>query len=366
MSRLGCILVSLCAVLALGACSKKDDAPAGRAGAPSVVTTTVIAPAPWTDTTDALGTARARESVEITAKVSDTVSAVSFDSGQEASAGQVLVTLSNRQEAAGVKEAQANFQEAQDLYSRQAALAQRQLVAASTVDAQRATRDAARARLDSMHADVSDRVIRAPFAGVLGLRRVSPGSLVAPGTVITTLDDLSALDLDFSLPERSLGALAVGQRVEATSDAFPGERFAGAIASIDSRVDPATRSLTARARFDNPDKRLRPGMLLNVVLDQAARSTLQVPELSIQQVGQQSFVFRVGADDTVDQVPVTLGARRPGAVEILDGLKTGDRIVVEGIVKLKPGAKIIDAASQGRPGAAAQGARSPATSQRGG
>jgi membrane fusion protein, multidrug efflux system len=332
--------------LSLVACGGKDDKAGGRAGggAPAVVTTTILAPLPWTDTIAALGTARARESVEITAKVSDTVAAVNFDSGQSASAGQVLVRLSNAQEAAGVREAQANYLAAQTLFARQEGLAQKQLIATSALDAQRGVRDAAKARLDELGADASDRVIRAPFAGVLGLRRVSPGSLVSPGTIITTLDDLSALELDFSLPERALGQLAVGQRVQASSDAFPGERFDGAIASIDSRIDPASRALMARARFDNPDARLRPGMLLQVVLDQPLRQALQVPELSLQQVGQQSFVFRVGADDKVEQVPVTLGARRPGWVEIIDGVKAGDRVVVEGIVKLKPGAKIVDAA----------------------
>jgi membrane fusion protein (multidrug efflux system) len=347
--------VLVAATLLLAACGGKADKAGGQrgGGAPAVVTTTVLAPMAWTDTLAALGTARARESVEITAKVSDTVTAVNFDSGQSASAGQVLVTLSNRQEAAGVRSAQAAYREAETLYARQAELAKKQLVAASTVDAQRAARDAAKARLDETHADDSDRVIRAPFAGVLGLRRVSPGSLVSPGMVITTLDDLSALELDFSLPERALARLAAGQRVKATSDAFPGESFDGEIASVDSRVDPATRAVIARARFDNPDKRLRPGMLLQVVLEQPQRQALQVPELSLQQVGQQSFLFRVGADDKVEQVPVTLGARRPGWVEILDGVKAGDRVVVEGIVKLKPGAKIIDADRAGKAGGAA-------------
>jgi membrane fusion protein (multidrug efflux system) len=343
-------------VLLLAACGGKADKAGGRAGggAPAVVTTTVLAPQPWTDTIAALGTARARESVEITAKVSDTVAQVNFDSGQSASAGQVLVRLSNAQESAAVRQAQATYSAAQTLYARQEGLAQKQLIATSTLDAQRAIRDAAKANLDELGANASDRVIRAPFAGVLGLRRVSPGSLVSPGTVITTLDDLSALEVDFSLPERALGKLAVGQRVQATSDAFPGERFDGAIASIDTRIDPPSPALAARARFDNPDARLRPGMLLQVVLDQPVRQALQVPELSLQQVGQQSFVFLVGADDKVEQVPVTLGARRPGWIEILDGVKAGDRVVVEGIVKLKPGAKIIDAAKAGADGVGAR------------
>jgi len=195
-------------------------------------------------------------------------------------------------------------------------------------------------------------VIAAPFDGVLGLRQVSPGSLVTPGTVITTLDDVSRIKLDFSVPERNLSALATGQAIIATSDAFPGEQFRGAITSVGSRVDPVSRSLAARAEFDNPDNKLRQGMLLEVQLQQASRQALQVPELSLQQVGQQAFVFVVGADDKVAQVPVRIGARRPGWVEILGGVKAGDRVVVDGIVKLKPGAKIIEAKAAADDGAA--------------
>jgi membrane fusion protein (multidrug efflux system) len=337
----------------LAACGgEQEGGRGGGGGPPAVVTTTVLAPLPWQDSERAIGTARARESLDITAKVSDTVSAVHFDSGDRVATGQVLVTLSQRQESAAVRQAEAAYRESQTLFARQQQLAQKQLVAASTLDAQRANRDAAKARLDELGADAADRVVRAPFAGVLGLRRVSPGSLVTPGTVITTLDDLSAVDVDFSLPESKLAALAVGQRVQATSEAFPGQAFAGEIASIDSRVDPMSRAVVARARFDNADGRLRAGMLLEVLVDQARRSTLQVPELSLQQVGQQAFVFRVKPDATVEQVPVKIGARRPGWVEITEGVKAGDRVVVEGIVKLKDGAKISDAAAPAPPAGA--------------
>jgi membrane fusion protein (multidrug efflux system) len=307
---------------------------------------------PWSDSIAALGTASARESISITAKVSETVAQVRFDSGQVVHAGDVLVTLSNGAEIAGLDEANADFREAQKLFDRQQSLAQRQLIAASQLDTQRAARDAAKGRLDQVRAQLSDRVISAPFDGVLGLRQVSPGSLVTPGTVITTLDDISRIKLDFSVPERNLSALAVGQPIVATSDAFPGEQFRGTVGSVGSRVDPVTRSLAARAEFDNPDNKLRPGMLLEVSLLQAARQTLQVPELSLQQVGQQAFLFVVGTDHKVAQMPVRIGARRPGWVEILDGVKAGDRVVVEGIVKLKPGAKISEAKAAPNAGAA--------------
>ncbi len=342
--RMPMLVVLLATVLAgCGGEDKEGKRRGAGGGPPAVVTTTVLAPLPWSDNLRALGTAAARESVTVTAKLSEKVEQVHFESGDEARAGQVLVTLSARAETAGVGEAVAALREAQGTYARTEALARRQLVAANQLEVARAARDSAQARLQAERASVGDRVISAPFAGQLGLRQVSPGSLVTPGTVITTLDDVSRIRVDFSVPESHLSALSVGQEVKAGSDAWPGEAFTGRIRSVGSRVDPVSRALSARAEFANPDRRLRPGMLLQVELPGPSRQALQVPELSLQQLGQQAFLFRVGADSTVELVPVRIGARRPGWVEILDGVKAGDRIVVEGIVKLKPGAKIVDA-----------------------
>jgi membrane fusion protein (multidrug efflux system) len=340
------LIATLVLATALAGCGGKGKEGGKGGGAPATVTTTVLAPLPWSDTLEALGTAAARESVTITAKVSEKVDAVHFDSGDHTVAGQVLVTLSDDAQHANVGEAQADYAEAHKTYERMQQLGSKQLVAATQLDVARANRDAARARLEAQKATVGDRVIVAPFAGVLGLRQVSPGSLVTPGTVVTTLDDVSKILLDFSVPERSLGALGVGNTVRATSDAFPNETFEGRITSVGSRVDASTRALAARAEFDNPQRRLRPGMLLNVKLEQSSREALQVPELALDQLGEQAFVYRVDGDK-VEHVPVKIGARRPGWVEILDGAKAGDRVVVEGLVKLKDGAKIVDAGTAG-------------------
>jgi len=349
------LIATLMLATALSGCGgkgKEGGGPGKGGGSPATVTTTTLAPKPWSDTLDALGTAAAKESVTITAKVSEKVDQVHFDSGDTVEAGKVLVTLSDRAQSAGVGEAAADYAEAQKTYERIQELAKQQLVAATQLDVQRANRDAARARLEAQKATVGDRVVVAPFAGVLGLRQVSPGSLVTPGTVITTLDDVSAIKLDFSVPERSLGALAVGGSIRASSDAFPGEVFEGRITSVGSRVDPSTRALAARAEFDNPQRRLRPGMLLQVQLEQASRQALQVPELALDQLGEQAFLYKV-VGDKVEHVPVKIGARRPGWVEILDGVQAGDRVVVEGIVKLKDGAKIVEAGASGAGGASA-------------
>jgi membrane fusion protein (multidrug efflux system) len=336
----------LCALL-VGCGGKASDKPAGAA--PATVTTTVLAPAAWNDQIAAIGTARANESVTMTAKVNETIQKVDFDSGNYVKAGQVLVTLSNQANVAGLAEASANYRDAEQLFERQQGLVAQKLIAASTLDAQRAARDAAKARMDAARAALSDRVITAPFDGVLGLRQVSEGSLVTPGSVIATLDDVSRIKLDFTMPDRYLPQLHAGQTVIARSDAYPNRAFEGAIASLDSRIDPVSRAITVRAEIPNPDRALRPGMQLDVAVQLSARQALQVPELALLQVGQQAFVFRVGADGAAKQVPVTIGARKPGIVEIVDGVASGDRVVVEGTVKLHDGSKVVEAGADAQP-----------------
>jgi len=334
------VLPALLLIL-LAACGGADQ------GAPTEaavsVTTTVLEPVSWVDTIEALGTARANESVTITSKVNETVVRVNFDSGDVVEAGQVLVDLSGRVELAELEEARVNLREAEQQYRRQGQLAEQKLIPASQLDTQRAVRDSARARLDAIRARLADRVITAPFSGVLGLRQVSPGTVLSPGDPITTLDDISIIKLDFAVPEAFLSTLLPGQKITSQSVAWPGEEFVGTVRSLDSRVDPITRSVTVRAEIDNADHKLRPGMLLTVAVSQPARRALILPELALTQIGRQAFVYRVEPDNTVAQVSVTTGARRAGQVEVISGLSAGDRVVVEGTVKLRAGTAIQDA-----------------------
>lgn len=333
-----CVLLSACG---------GDAAPSGPrdGGQAAVVTTTEVAMAPWRDTISALGTVTARESVTITAKVSETVDRVHFDSGDEVEAGATLVTLSGNQQRAALQAAEASAKEAEQQFRRGSELVGQQLIARSQVDTQRATLDAARARVTQMRADIGDRRIRAPFAGMLGTRQVSPGALVTPGTVVATLDDLSRVYVDFPVPEVHLAQLAQGQPLAGTSIAWPGAEFVGEVSSIDTRVDPATRAITVRGDFPNPDRRLRPGMLMQVQLGQATREALVVPEIAVVQVGRDTFVWRVREDGTVESASITVGERRAGTVEVLKGLSEGDRIVVEGTGKLRAGMAVEEAPS---------------------
>ncbi|KRG70206.1 efflux RND transporter periplasmic adaptor subunit [Pseudoxanthomonas dokdonensis] len=350
----------LAGVVVLVGCGR-DAAVDGGHDKPVPVTTQVIKSREWNDSLKALGTAKAHESVTLTAKVSDIIEGVHFESGQRVVAGQPLVTLKEDAQQAALAQAEATFNEADQLYKRQQELADQQLIARSAIDAQRALRNAAQGRVRQMRSDISDRTIRAPFSGVLGIRQVSPGALTTPTTVIATLDDIESMYVDFQVPEVDLASLQVGDKVVGSTSAWPALKFEGQVETIDARIDAQTRAVTVRAVFANADHKLRPGMLIDVELYQPSRQALVVPEIAVVQVGRESHVYRVKADDTVEQVPVELGVRRDGDVEVREGLASGDRIVVDGVGKLRSGLKIDDGASaDAKPGAAVPAARAAA------
>ena len=332
----------LTALLMLGAGCGKQEAPSRSFGVQqaSLVTAALAQNAQWQDEIQALGTAQANESVTLTAKVTETVTRINFQDGDFVEAGAVLVDLSGRAEVAQLEAAQATFVESSKQYERLAELVKQGTIPRSQLDTQLSVRDAARARANAIRAALADRIISAPFSGVLGFRRVSPGALVTPGSVITTLDDISTIKLDFTVPEGYLGQLAAGQTIRATSASFPDQIFEGKVSAVGSRVDPLTRAVPVRAELPNPDAKLHPGMLLSVRLLQAPRETLVVPEIAVVQVGTQAHVFRIDENNVAHQVTVVLGARRRGEVEVQSGLTAGDRIVVDGTVKLRDGSKV--------------------------
>ena len=348
--------------LGLAACGGSEEARGHDSAPVELVTTATVGMQPWNDHIRALGTVKARESVDVTAKVSETVQQVHFDSGDEGAAGAPLVTLSGQQQHAALAAAQAAATEAERLYKRQQELAAQQLIARAALDTQRATRDAARAQVEQIRANLHDRVIRAPFAGRLGIRRVSPGALVTPGTVIASLDDIARVYVDFPIPEVQMEKVAAGQRLRGTAGAFPGRVFDGVVSVVDVRLDAATRAAMVRGDFANADRALRPGMLLQVELERPERQALLVPEIAIVQVGRDSFVYRVRGDNTVEQAPVKVGARAGGRAEILEGLAPGERIVVDGTGKLRAGIAIREAGAPAPGSAPAGQATVPAAS----
>jgi membrane fusion protein (multidrug efflux system) len=291
------------------------------------------------DVVEALGTATANESVTLTAKVTDTVRRVNFEDGDYVDAGAVLIELTNQEEEALLAEARANLDDAESQLRRLEDLSSRGLTSASELDVARSRAGAMRARLNSIVARLRDRLIQAPFSGLLGFRQVSPGTLLSPNTPITSIDDISVIKLDFTIPESFIGAMAPGAKIVAKSVSFPDRDFEGTVRTVGSRVDPVTRAITVRAHIDNKDKALRPGMLLTVEVVTAERTALVVPEGAVFQVQNRAYVYTVDGD-TVHQREIEVGGRRFGIVEVLGGLNEGDPIVVEGIIKLREGARV--------------------------
>lgn len=288
---------------------------------------------------EALGTTRANESIDLTSKVVNQVTAVRFEEGQQVRRGQVLVELDAEQVRADLAAAEAALVESRSQFERSRELAVTKILSDSQLEQIEATYKGNEARVGSARARVNDTVIRAPFDGRVGLRRVSVGSLVSPGTVITTLDDTRTMKLDFTIPETFLSVVQPGLEISARSVAYPDRNFDGKVSSIDSRVDPATRAVTVRALLPNDEGLLKPGMFLTVRLSRGAVDALLVPEEAIVPEQGEMYVFVV-KDDRVEKRRIRLGERRVGNVQVVEGLAVGEVVVTEGTQKIRDGSAV--------------------------
>ena len=289
------------------------------------------------DQVESIGTAIANESVNVTAKVSETISKVHFEDGEFVSEGDILIELTNADEASRLAEALASANDARRQLTRIESLVAANLVASTEVDQARTNVETAEARLEGVMVAMEDRLVRAPFSGLLGFRSVSAGTLLSPNTVITTLDDVSLIKLDFTIPEVYLSDVAVGQTIHAKSIVYNDRAFSGQIRVVGSRVDPVTRSVSIRAHLANPDGTLRPGMLLTVALELNEHQATVIPEQSVIASQGSQHVFVIGPDNVAERVEVELGRRRPGYVEVLAGLTPGQMVVTEGVAQVRPG-----------------------------
>ena len=311
----------------------------GRGDAPLVVVKPVRREE-LVDAAEAIGTALANESVTLTAKVTDTIRRVNFEDGDFVEAGSVLLELTNQEEEALLAEARANLEDAQNQLRRLEEISAIGLAPASDLDMARSRAAASEARLNTVVARLRDRLIQAPFAGLLGFRDVSPGTLLTPNTPITTLDDISIIKLDFTVPETFLGAIEPGARVFAHSAGYGDRMFEGEVRTVGSRVDPVTRAITVRAHVPNDERLLRPGMLMTVRVVMAEREALVVDEGAVFELRDQAYVYVVGDDLVARQRAIELGERRFGRVEVAGGLKEGERVITEGTIKVRDGTAV--------------------------
>ena len=338
-------VIALCLMLS-GAAFAPVNAQAQPAGMAAQVTPVIVSPVKqksFSDKVEALGTLKANESVELTSTVTELVTTINFEDNQSVEAGTVLVEMDASEEQAELSEEQSVLAEAQRQVNRLTPLVKKGAASESILDESKREAQAAQARIKAIESRVNQRIVKAPYDGVLGLRNISVGALAQPGTLITTIDDISIMKLDFSVPEVFLSTLKPGVGIEATTEAYPEETFSGRISSVDSRIDPVTRSIQARALIDNASGKLKPGLLMQVELQKDPRETLVVAEEALVPEGSKSFVLVVVEGDgmtTVERREVTVGVRQFGEAEILNGLSEGEQVVTHGTLRARPGAPV--------------------------
>ncbi len=294
----------------------------------------------FVDQAEALGTLKANESVKLTVNVPETISAIYFDDGQKVGKGDVLVEMMRTEEGALLEEARTNMNEAKRQLDRVQQLVKVGNASESLLDQRQRDYDSARARLAATQSRLKDRIVKAPFSGVLGLRNVSVGALVQPGDLISTLNDDTKMKLDFNIPSLFIPALSVGLRVSAKTRTYPDLAFEGVISSIDNQIDPVTRAITVRAILQNDQHLLKQGMLMTINVFMNARESLVIPEEALLPQGEDNFVMIVIPKEqgfVAERRKVTIGSRRVGEVEIVNGLQVGEKVVTHGGFKLKSG-----------------------------
>ena len=289
---------------------------------------------------EAVGTPVANEQVTLTAPVTERIERLNFQDGSYVRRGQVMAVLAQGQESAQLAEAEARAREASRQLDRIQTLKQRGFATVASLDQQLAAAAAARAQASVVRASIADRVVRAPFSGFASLRNISAGAVVTAGTEIATISDISIIKLDFPVPETALAVLRPGLTIEGRSAAYPDQPFRGQITTLDPVVDPQSRAVTVRAVLPNPDGKLKPGMMLTVGIETAPRLSLSVPELAVVGEGDVRYVYVLDEKNQARRVEVRTGLRSEGRIEILEGLRPGQQVVTEGVVKLSEGMKV--------------------------
>jgi membrane fusion protein (multidrug efflux system) len=322
---------------------------AGLGNPPQTVATGVAAVQAWQPTLKAVGSLRAVNGADLSLEVSGIVDQIQFKSGDDVKAGAPLVTLRDDDDVAKLQSLEAEADLARiTLDQKQFKV---QAVSQQVLDTDAANLKNDKALADQQRAIVAKKVVKAPFAGHLGIRQVDIGQYLNAGTTIVTLQALDPIFVDFTLPQQALAQLQVGQKVTAMVDTYPGMSFAGELVAIDPKVDSATRNLSIRAAFKNPDHKLLPGMYATAQIDTGApQQYVTLPQTAITYNAYGSTVFLVddqGKDDKgqpkllAKQTFVTVGDTRGDQVAILKGIKAGDQVVVAGQVKLRNGSPVI-------------------------
>lgn len=298
-----------------------------------------LKPREISDSIEALGNTLANESVNITPNVSEIIAEIFFKDGEYVPKGKVLARLNQQQQLARQQVEITKLHEHQRELKRLGDLLKFNATAQNLYDERKTLLALAQHEIAINQAHLNDRTITAPFEGRVGLRNISAGALITPGETLTTIDDISQIKLDFTIPASFLSAVTENQPIRANTSAFPEQSFHGTISSIDSRVNAQTRSITVRAILPNPEQKIRPGMLMTVNLVKNTRQALTVPEEAIVALQDKHYLYLVDIahDHQVIKRPIIIGTRFPGYVEVLSGVELGQWVIVHGISRVRPG-----------------------------
>ncbi|MEX2474063.1 efflux RND transporter periplasmic adaptor subunit [Marinobacter sp.] len=291
------------------------------------------------DRVNAVGSLKALNAVELTTEVSGRVVERNLRSGQRVDEGDLLLRLDDRQARADVRVAEAQVADARRQFDRAQSLRSNNSISQSQVDELRTTLDVAQAQLEAARTRLDNHRITAPFSGVVGLNDVSMGAYLSAGTVVSTLDATDRMELSFSIPERFLGQVSLGQQVQGRSPAYPEQGFNGELVELGTRISELSRTLPVRALIDNRDGKLRPGQFMSASLTLREREALVIPEQAVLVRGADQYVF-IAEDGQARRVAVTLGSRKPGRVEVADGLTVDDSVIITGQDRLSSGDRI--------------------------
>jgi membrane fusion protein (multidrug efflux system) len=319
--------------------------------APAAVATAKAVTSSWQAHTQAVGSLRAVRGADLGAQLAGVVAQINFKSGSEVQKGDVLLRLRPNDDPAKLAQLKASATLAAQTLRRDQEQLAAQAISQATVDTDVANLASANAQVAQQEALIEEKVVRAPFAGRLGIRQIDEGQYLSAGTTVVTLQELDPIYLDFYLPQQELAKIQLGQTVSATVDAYPGVSFPGVIASINSKVDTTSRNVQVRGSFPNADRRLVPGMYGTVEIDNGpaeARITVPQAAISYNPYGDVVYVVEQHGTDAkgqpqlvVQQRFVRLGATRGDQVAVDSGLNVGDVVVTAGQMKLHNGSVVV-------------------------
>jgi membrane fusion protein (multidrug efflux system) len=289
-----------------------------------------------------VGTVLANEAVDLKSEVDGRIVAIHFEEGQQVKDGQVLLSLDAGETEAMLAEAEASQRWAQSKWQRASELLKNRTMSQQEADEARAQFDMSAAKVVQIRERLRDLTIKAPFSGVIGARQVSPGQVVSRETIVAKLSDLDPVKVEGNVPERFLALARTGASFQLSIAAFPSETFAGEVYFVAPQIDPVSRTALVKARVANPDLRLKPGMFASAELTlQVKQNALAIPEAALMPQGENFAVIVVDEQMTATMRPVKPGIRTAGRVEIVEGLREGETVVVEGWQKTRPGGKVV-------------------------